>query len=213
MSGELVSIQVGRPQIIDGSEPWETSFFKIPVAGRVRLETCNLEGDEQADLSVHGGPDKAVCVYSVDHFDAWSIVLGSQRCEPGAFGENFSVRAMAEDTVCLGDVYEVGTTTVQVSQPRGPCWKLGRRWGRLDMPRLVMRSGRTGWYFRVLKPGHVAAGDRFSLVDRPGPAWNILRVNEVFYARDPGKDSAARRALAECAALSESWRAALLRDP
>lgn len=212
MSGVLVSIQVGRPQVIPGAEPWVTSIFKVPVAGPIRLDTCNLEGDEQADLSVHGGPDKAICVYSVDHFAAWSSALGAGEFGPGAFGENFSVRGMAEDTVFLGDVYEVGTSTVQVSQPRSPCWKLGKRWGRLDMPRLVLRSGRTGWYFRVLKPGHVAANDRLSLMDRPCAEWSIVRVNQVFYPPKTGKDPAARRALADCAALSESWRAALLRE-
>src|SRR5439155_21178943 len=113
---------------ITGHEPWVTSFFKVPVTGPIRVDTNNLDGDEQADLNVHGGPDKAICVYSADHFASWSSTVGLRDCGPGAFGENFSVRGLTEQTLFLGDVYEVGTSILEVSQPRGPCWKLARRW-------------------------------------------------------------------------------------
>ena len=212
MSGVLVSIQIGRPRTITGHEPWVTSFFKVPVTGPIRVDTNNLDGDEQADLSVHCGPDKAICVYSADHFAAWSSTVGLRDCGPGAFGENFSVRGLTEQTLFLGDVYEVGTSILEVSQPRGPCWKLARRWRRLDLPRLVLKSGRTGWYFRVLKPGCVSAEQRLSLVDRPCAQWSIGRVNEVSYAPAAQRDPAARRALADCAPLADIWRASLLRD-
>ena len=96
MSGVLVSIQIGRPRTITGHEPWVTSFFKVPVTGPIRVDTNNLDGDEQADLSVHGGPDKAICVYSADHFAAWSSTVGLRDCGPGAFRENFSVRGLTE---------------------------------------------------------------------------------------------------------------------
>jgi MOSC domain-containing protein YiiM len=198
--------------VIEDGEAWLSSIFKSPVSGRIQLASTNLDGDEQADLSVHGGPDKAVCVYSADHFADWRTVLAARELGPGAFGENFSVTGMSEQTVSIGDVFEVGTAVVQVSQPRGPCWKLGRRWGRLDLPRLVLRSGRTGWYFRVLSPGQVAADDPLVLTERQHADWSIARVNEIFYARDSERDPVARRALARCAALSESWRTALLRD-
>ena len=210
VTGMLVSIRVGHPRVIDGDDPWVTSFFKTQVDGTVAVGTNNIEGDEQADLSVHGGPDKAICVYSADHFAGWSRLLGSD-CGPGAFGENFSVSGMTENTVCLGDVYRIGTAVVQVSQPRGPCWKLGRRWGRLDLPRLVLKSGRTGWYFRVLTPGAVSAGQELTLVERPCPSWSIARVNDVFYAPEGRRDPEARRALAECAPLAATWRDALTR--
>lgn len=211
VSGVLVSIRVGRPTLITGSDPWVTSFFKTEVHGAVTVRTNNIDGDEQADLSVHGGPDKAICVYSADHFAAWSKILGPD-CGPGAFGENFSVTGLTENTVCLGDVYEVGTVVVQVSQPRGPCWKLGRRWGQLDLPRLVLESGRTGWYFRVLTPGTVSPGQTLTRLERPCASWSVARVNEVFYAPKARRSIEARRALAECTPLAESWRRSLLRD-
>jgi MOSC domain-containing protein YiiM len=207
----VVSIQVGRPRAIAGDEPWVTSFFKAAVTGRIQLDTANLDGDEQADLTVHGGPDKAVCVYSADHFAEWRRVLAERELGAGAFGENFSVSHMDEDSACIGDVYAVGTAVVQVSQPRSPCWKLAARWNRLDLPRLVLKSGRTGWYFRVLQRGMVAAGDELSLADRPCGEWSIARVNQVSYASGRHKDAAARRALAACPPLAHTWRSWLLR--
>lgn len=207
----VVSIQVGRPQVIAGDEPWITSFFKGAVAGAIRLETSNLDGDEQADLTVHGGPDKAVCVYSADHFPEWRRMLGEGAFGAGAFGENFTVSGMDEQSVFVGDVYAVGTALVQVSQPRSPCWKLAARWNRLDLPRLVLKSGRTGWYFRVLQPGLVTSGQDLSLSERPCPDWSIARVNEVSYATGRHKDAGARRALAACAPLARPWREWLLR--
>ena len=194
-----------------GEEPWVTSFFKSAVTGTLSLGTDNLAGDEQADLSVHGGPDKAVCVYSADHFPEWSRVLRERDLGAGAFGENFSVSHMDETSVCVGDVYAVGTSLVQVSQPRSPCWKLAARWNRPDLPRLVLQSGRTGWSFRVLQRGVVSAGEELSLSDRPCGEWSIARVNDVSYATGRHKDAAARRALADCAPLALTWRTWLLR--
>jgi MOSC domain-containing protein YiiM len=207
----LVSIQVGRPQVIADGEPWETSFFKTRVTGPIRLRTGNLDGDEQADLRVHGGPDKAVCVYSADHYPEWARVLGWDASPAAAFGENFTVSGLDEHSVSIGDVYAIGTALVQVSQPRGPCWKLARRWDRPDLTALVLKSGLTGWYFRVREPGVVAAGDAFSLAERSCPEWSVARVNDVFYATGRRRDPAARRALAGCAALTATWRASLLR--
>ena len=207
----VVSIQVGRPRVMAGEEPWATSFFKSAVTGPLSVETDNLAGDEQADLTVHGGPDKAVCVYSADHFPEWSRVLREGDLGAGAFGENFSVSHMDETSVCVGDVYAVGTSLVQVSQPRSPCWKLAARWNRPDLPRLVLQSGRTGWYFRVLQRGVVSAGEELSLSDRPCGEWSIARVNDVSYATGRHKDAAARRALAACAPLALTWRTWLLR--
>jgi len=206
MTARLVSIQVGHPRRVEGDQPWVTAFFKSPVVGPVQLDVPNLQGDSQADLEVHGGPDKAVCVYSTDHVAAWCSELGLARCEPGAFGENFSVAGQTETAVCIGDVYEVGTAVVQVSQPRGPCWKLGRRWNRPDFPRLVLSTGRTGWYLRVVGPGSVCAGDSLQLVDRPYPEWTIQRANDVAYAPADERDAMAVRALAACPALSVAWR-------
>ena len=178
----LCSVQVGQPRQIPDREPWVTAFYKEPVAGPVSLSRENLSGDRQPDLTVHGGPDKAVCVYSADHYPEWRRELGEQDCGPGWFGENFTVEGQTEETVCVGDVYRVGSAVVEVSQPRGPCWKLGRRWGRLDLPKLVVRSGRSGWYLRVLEGGDVAAGQVLALGDRPYPKWTIDMVNRLTYA-------------------------------
>ena len=114
-----------------------------------------------------------------------------------------------ETTVCLGDVFAIGTVLVEVSQPRSPCWKLGRKWDRLDLPKLVLRAGKTGWYFRVRQPGVVAPGQDIRLVDRPCAQWTITEVNRVAYAKKTADMRAARRELASCPALSASWRADL----
>jgi MOSC domain-containing protein YiiM len=205
----VLSIQVGRPRTIAGEEPWVTSIFKTPVTGPLRLEELDLDGDEQADLTVHGGRDKAVCVYSADHFPFWRQTLARPGLAAGAFGENFTVTGIAEATVCLGDVYEVGDAVVQVSQPRAPCWKLGRKWERLDLPKLVLREGRTGWYFRVLEPGTVAPGQMLQLRDRPYSSWTIAQVNRLAYAKKGDGLQDERSALAECPALADAWRPSL----
>ena len=206
MTARLVSLNVGRPMHIEGDEPWTSGIFKTPVQGRIHLSLQNLTGDGQADLRVHGGPDKAVCVYSADHFPFWTDELAEPRCGPGWFGENFSVAGQTESDVAVGDTYRVGTALVQISQPRAPCWKLGRRWNRLDMPKLVVQSGRTGWYLRVLETGDVEQGDELTLVDRPFAHLTIDAVNAAAYSRGGTVDTAAARELANCPALAESWR-------
>lgn len=210
----LRAVRVGEPrEIHDGDgDPWVSAFFKEPVAGRVALHRENLAGDQQADLSVHGGPDKAVCVYSGDHYAAWRRELREERAGDGWFGENFTIEGQTEEGVCLGDVYGIGSAVVEVSQPRGPCWKLGRRWGRFDMPKRTIRSGRTGWYFRVREPGEVGAGDELTLRDRPYPRWTIDTVNRLSYADERTRVElrAARAELAHCPVLAASWREGLL---
>jgi MOSC domain-containing protein YiiM len=206
MTVRLVSLNVGRPARVDAAEPWTSGIYKSPVEGRVRLSSENLAGDGQADLKVHGGPDKAVCVYSVDHYPAWREELGVPESGPGWFGENFSVEGQTETQVAIGDAYRIGSAVVQISQPRAPCWKLGRRWHRLDMPKLVVESGRTGWYLRVIEEGDVEQGDALTLVDRPFPRFTIDAVNAVAYSRGGTRDLAAARELATCPALAEAWR-------
>jgi MOSC domain-containing protein YiiM len=184
-------------------QPWTTGFHKSPVEGPIRLGPTNLAGDGQADLRVHGGPDRAVLGYSAGHYPRWNRELQRDDLTGGAFGENLTVEGLAEEDVCIGDAFEVGETQVQVSQPRGPCWKLARRWRLPDLPARVLRTGRTGWYFRVLREGLLEAGQRVALVERPFPEWTIARVNEVAYqTRDP--QAAAR--LAGCPLLSPGWR-------
>jgi len=206
MTPRLLSLNVGRPARIEDAEPFTTGIYKQPIFGRIHLATENLDGDGQGDLSVHGGPDKAVCVYAAEHYPLWREELGLPECGPSWCGENFSVEGQNETGVCIGDTYRVGTAVVQISQPRAPCWKLGRRWNRLDMPRLVLASGRTGWYLRVLEPGDVGCGDTLTLVERPFPQWTIDAVNAVAYSRGRRVNVAAARELARCPVLAKGWR-------
>ena len=206
MTPRLSSLNIGPPAHIDGPEPWTSGIYKSPVPGRIRLSSTNLAGDGQADLTVHGGPDKAICVYSVHHYPLWRDELGVAECGPGWFGENFSVEGQTETQVAVGDAYRIGTAVVQISQPRAPCWKLGRRWHRADMPKLVVESGRTGWYLRVLETGEVECGDALTLLERPFPRFTIDAINAVKHGRGGTSDLDAARELASCPALAEAWR-------
>jgi MOSC domain-containing protein YiiM len=207
----ILSIQVGVPQRMgtpNAPDPldqeWESSIFKQPVSGPVRLGLRNLEGDAQADLVAHGTPDQAVLLYAASHYPEWRETLGKPEMTFGAFGENFTMAGQTEADVCIGDTYAVGGALVQVSQPRGPCWKLARRNRVPDLHLRVQRNGRGGWYVRVLREGNVEAGMPLTLVERAYPEWTVARVNDVIYRREP--DPAVRAALARCPLLSATWR-------
>ena len=144
--------------------------------------------------------------YAASHYPGWRAELYLE-LPHGAFGENFTVGGMDEATVCIGDAYEVGVAVVQVTQPRTPCWKIARRWQVKDLSARVQRSGRTGWYLRVLREGEVAAGDEMRRIDRPHPEWTIARANAALYTRPV--DEAGVRALAACPGLAASLRGAL----
>jgi MOSC domain-containing protein YiiM len=211
----LLSVQVGEPNDIpfDPANPslpgpkgptWHSAFFKKPVQGLVHIGKTRVAGDGQADLRVHGGEDRPVLVYCGDHYSRWQSELGYKDMPFGGFGENFTVSGMDESGVCLGDRYKIGPITVEVSQPRQPCWKLARRWGNKDLPALVIRHNRGGWYLRVLQEGTVTSGMTLDLLDRPYPQWTIARAMDVFYN---GKtDIQAQQALAALPPLSEQWR-------
>lgn len=207
----VATIQVGLPQTLGQDEapdpmdrPWTTGFFKQPVAGLLWLGTTHLEGDGQADLKNHGGVDKAVLAYSAAHYDYWRSHLPIHDLPPGAFGENFTIVGQTESEVCIGDVYQIGGATVQVSQPRKPCWKLSRRWRIADLTQQVLANGRSGWYFRVLQEGQVAPGQSVKLCDRPFPQWTIARAHQIMH--HDLNDKAAAAALAHCPLLSDNWR-------
>jgi MOSC domain-containing protein YiiM len=212
----LLSIQVGMPLTrgIDRATdpmdlPWTSGFVKEPVHGPVRVGLTNLDGDGQADLSVHGGVDKAILAYSSNHYPLWRKELGIDGFPYGAFGENFTITDLTEQTVYLGDVWQVGEVRVEVSQPRQPCWKLARRWRSPDLPHRVIENGRSGWYFRVLTEGYVEAGQALTLLDRPFPQWTIAEVTEVLLHRRD--DAEAAQELLKVPALAATWRAALRR--
>ena len=210
MTPTLVSLNVGQAQTQPGAKPWRSAIWKQPVLVPLELGIEGLAGDQQANRRVHGGPDKAICVYSADHIAWWREELGTDEWGPGAVGENFTVTGQTEADVCLGDVYEVGDALVEVSQPRSPCQTLARRWARPDLPKRVVRSGRSGWYLRVRRTGQVAPGAALVLQERPHPEWTILRVNRVSYDLAGGADERELRALADLPVLAAAWREGIL---
>jgi len=200
-----MAVLVGRPvsHLSSSGREVRTAFRKQAVDGPVQLGMTNLEGDEQADLRHHGGPDKAVLACSADHAQAWRRIA-PELADPGAFGENVHVAGLAEADVCIGDRWRIGTAELEISQPRRPCWKVEDRWGRQGLVELMETTSRTGWYFRVLSTGTVQAGDRWELLDRPNPSWSIERANDVVHHRRDDLDSAVE--LAAMPELSASWR-------
>lgn len=211
LTPQLVSIQVslpkvyGRPNAHDWmDQPWQTGFYKEAVHAPRWLAKTNLAGDGQADLVNHGGPDKAVLAYAASHYPYWREQLGRPDLPHGAFGENFTVDGLTEDTVSIGDVYRLGSALVQVSQPRQPCWKLARRWRIKELTALVEQTGRTGWYLRVLEEGEVEPGQPLTLQERPYPEWTVSRATRTMRSRT--RDSSAAGELAGIDALAASWR-------
>jgi MOSC domain-containing protein YiiM len=207
----LVAIHAGKPRQLPAigagkfERAWRTGIFKDPVTEPRWLGRTNLEGDGQADLEVHGGPDKAVLANAAVHNPAWRDELGLADFGPGAFGENFTISGLDEWMVAIGDTFALGDAVVQVSEPRGPCWKLARRWARPDLPSRVLKSGRTGWYLRVLEEGTVAPGLALRLLERPAAEWTINRVNRASYGKDVPPSEL--EALADCEWLARGWRA------
>ena len=202
--GHVLAVLRGRavPYTRPGSR---SAIAKTPVTGPVPVGTLGLDGDEQGDLRVHGGPDKAVHQYAQEYYAMWRAELGALPvlAVPGAFGENLASTGMTEQHLCLGDQVRVGNVLLEVSQSRQPCWKLNDRFGTFDMARRVQQSGRTGWYYRVLEPGTLQAGDGIMLVARPWPQWSLSRVIDVLYHQP--FDAAVLQALAALP-LTPSWR-------
>jgi MOSC domain-containing protein YiiM len=209
-SAVLQSVQIGAIRNY-GSEdaadahdkPWTTGFFKTPVNGPIYVSMTNLDGDGQADLVNHGGVDKAVLAYSADHYPKWREELRMPEMPFGAFGENLTIAGLNEELVCIGDVLRIGPVKLQVSQPRQPCWKLARRWRMHELTGLVIRNGRTGWYFRVMEEGAVEAQMPVTLVNRPNPDWTVARANHTLHHMK--LDLAATLELAYVPELAESW--------
>ncbi|CAO4135222.1 MOSC domain-containing protein [Methylorubrum extorquens] len=203
----LQTVLTGRVAPL-GEKGAASAIAKTPVLEPVAVGPLGLAGDEQADRRVHGGPEKAVHHYALDHAAAWRGDLPGLPDlleRPGAFGENFSTHGLTEHDVCVGDLWRVGSALLQVSQARQPCFKLNLRFGVPDMARRVQACGRTGWYYRVIETGVIAAGDGLELVERPHPDWPLSRLLHHFYV--DRLDAAALRAIAGLAPLTESWRA------
>jgi len=205
---KLVSVNVGLPRLLSwGGATFETGIFKNRVEGRVMLRTTNLDGDRQADLSVHGGPNKAVYCYPRGHYAAWNAELPelsevARTC--GAFGENFTTEGLLETTVSIGDRYRVGSAVVRVTTPRLPCFKLAAKFQRDDMIERFVRSGRSGFYFSVIEEGEVDAEDKFELLGREEPTLTISEINELYTAKSPNRETLQRSL--DVKLLPESWR-------
>ncbi|RKQ36803.1 MOSC domain-containing protein [Kocuria tytonis] len=185
----------------------ETAAEKEPRTGRVFLSGTGFIGDEQGDRKHHGGPDKAVCCYAAENYDAWR--REGRDLDAGAFSENLTLRGATEERVCLGDVFQVGTAVVQVTQPRTPCNTISRRWSDWDLPREMEQTARTGFYLRVLREGHVGAGDAFEFVSRPSGAVSVSDVVRIMAAGVADRD--ALRGLTRAPEFPEQWRRKIMR--
>ena len=202
---KIISVNVGLPRLVlRNGEPVSTGIFKEPVTGRVMMRTLNLDGDRQSDLSVHGGPEKAVYVYPSEHYDFWKRELPDMDLPWGVFGENLTTTGLVETEVHIGDKFRVGAAEVMVTQPRMPCYKLGIRFGRADIIKRFLVSERSGFYLSVLKEGEVGAGDEFELLERNASGVTVVDVTRL-YSSDKENVDLLRRAIAT-QALPESWR-------
>jgi MOSC domain-containing protein YiiM len=202
---KIISLNVGLPRIVmRNSEPVSTGIFKEPVAGRVMLRTLNLDGDRQADLSVHGGPDKAVYAYPSEHYEFWKRELPELELPFGMFGENFTTEGLNEREASIGDKFRVGSAEIMVTQPRMPCYKLGLKFGRADIIKRFLESERTGFYFSVLREGDVGAGDDIEATEKNQSGVRVIDVTRLYTSEKSNKDLL-RRAIAT-EGLPESWR-------
>ncbi|WP_439534691.1 MOSC domain-containing protein [Polymorphobacter sp.] len=204
MSIYLEAVHVGR--VTRHPEAGRTAFVKSAVAGPVAVSVLGLAGDAQGDKRVHGGPEMAVYSYPADHYPAWAEDLPEHRDRfvPGGMAENLAVRGVDEHGICIGDVIGIGSTVLQVSQLREPCNTLARVIGTPKVVRMMVRSGRCGWYSRVIEEGHVEAGDAHRLLDRPNPDWSVYRFSR--FAAGEAMEAAALAELAALPGLAPAWQ-------
>jgi MOSC domain-containing protein YiiM len=202
---KVISVNIGLPRIVtDNGDAVLTGIFKEPVAGRVILRTLNLDGDRQADLSVHGGPSKAVYAYPSEHYEYWAREFPEMKLPWGMFGENFTTAGLFESELRVGDRLRIGSAIVMATEPRMPCYKLALRFGRSDVVKRFLASGRTGVYFAVLQEGEVGADDRIESIER---SKDSLRLSDItaLYTHEKRNAGLLRRAIA-VAALPEGWK-------
>jgi len=230
--GRVRSIQFGKIREEPGkpgttgllSRPWRTGYFKLPASGPVKVTRLGLVGDEQADLEHHGGVDKAVLGYSADHFPFWHKLLELTQLPSAAFGENLTIQGLpnvsvTEESVCLGDIHQIGSVRLEVSQPRQPCWKISRRLENADLLKIVVQTGSTGWYYRVLSDGEVTQGQDIFLAERRYPDLSISAAqramisNQTQMQYSPSQLQILRKSLLECSALADSFKKYLTPRP
>lgn len=205
---KIISVNCGLPREVD----WHgrnvtTSIYKEPVEGRIALRQLNLDGDQQSDLSVHGGRDKAVYCYPLEHYGYWKRELTGRALPMGVFGENLTIEGLTEEAVHIGDRFAIGSAEVVVTQPRLPCYKLGIRFGSDDMVKQFWESGRSGFYLAVTREGEVGAGDAVIRLSHLAESISVAAIFRLYAAKSYGPEDirVVRQALA-VDALSESWR-------
>jgi MOSC domain-containing protein YiiM len=202
---KLISVNTGLPRVVTWrGKTVTTGIFKTPVDGPVMLRALNLDGDKQADLSVHGGASKAVYAYPVEHYDFWRNELPDMNLPYGMFGENFTTEGLLENALNIGDRFRIGAAEIIVTEPRMPCYKLGLKFGRADIVKRFLASRRTGFYFAVLKEGEVQAEDTIELLGRDGNGITVADITRLYaFEKD---DLKMLRRVVQLEALSESWR-------
>lgn len=201
----VISVNVGLPRAVT----WEgqtvmTGIFKEPVEGRVTVGRLNIEGDRQADLTVHGGPEKAIYAYPAEYYQFWREQFPEINLPWGMFGENLTVEGLLDETVHIGDRFQVGSAQVIVTQPRVPCYKLGLKFGRDDILKRFLQSGLTGFYFAVLEEGEVAAGDRITLLQRDEHRVRVADIIRLY--REDKYDLGLLQKVLAIDLLPEVWR-------
>ncbi|MFQ5941317.1 MAG: MOSC domain-containing protein [Nitrososphaerales archaeon] len=202
---KILSVNVGLPRkVVFKGQEVETGIFKEAVQGRVNLRKLNLDGDRQADLTVHGGADKAVYAYPSEHYDYWKGQLPGTELPWGMFGENFTTEGLEEDSLNIGDQFKIGTAKAMVTQPRMPCYKLGVKFGRVDIVRRFLASGRSGFYFRVLQEGDVGTGDAIELISRDKKNLTVKDIVRL-YVHDKDDIMTLKNA-SQHESLPEDWR-------
>jgi len=202
---KILSVNVSLPKEVDfEGQKVTTGIFKKSIDGRIMLRTLNLDGDKQADLTVHGGPDKAVYAYPIEHYEFWRKVYPDMEMPNGMFGENFTIEDLMESEVSVGDSFEIGSSKVIATQPRMPCYKLGVKFGRMDVLKKFLASGRSGIYFKVLEEGEVGAGDPIIQIKKDTIRVGITDIVRL-YSSDREDIGMMRRAV-KVEALPEGWR-------
>ena len=208
---KILSVNVGLPrQMVSDGKSVTTGIYKSPIHGRVKVTRLNLEGDGQADLSVHGGPNKAVYAYPSEHYANWRPELPGIEMPWGMFGENLTLEGLLENDAHIGDRFRMGTAVLMVTQPRLPCYKLGIRFGREDMPDRFLSSRRTGFYFAVVNEGELGEGDTLQPIHRDANRISVSDILRLCYSDGHPDVQLAQRAL-NVEALSPGWRNRVLK--
>jgi MOSC domain-containing protein YiiM len=204
---KVLSVNVGLPRkVLFNGQTITTAIFKDPVKGPVMLRKINLDGDKQADLTVHGGADKAVYSYPAEHYDYWRKQYPNIDIIWGMFGENFTTEGLMEDTVNIGDQVQIGSAKLVATQPRMPCYKLGVRFGIMEIIRRFLSSGRPGIYFKVLKQGEVKTDDKIEIIEKDKNNVTVKDIVHLYINRDHVDNIEIMRRAIKISALPEGWK-------